>query len=135
MTVFIDTSAILAILNENDLFHPRAKENWIDLNQRKTVFVTNNYVLLETYALLQNRFGKAAVILFNASVLPVLYVSWVSEELHSRALSAMLAADSGHLSLVDCSCFETMRETSIDQVFTFDQDFAGQGFVLIPEPN
>ena len=133
MTVFIDTSAILAVLNENDLFHQRAKENWIDLNQRKTIFITNNYVLLEIYTLLQNRFGKTAVILFNANILPVLYVSWVSEELHSRALSAMLAAHSGRLSLVDCSCFETMRETRIERVFTIDQAFAGQGFGLIPD--
>ena len=37
-----------------------------------------------------------------------------------------------HLSLVDVSAFATMRRMGANQVFTFDQHFAEEGFEVFP---
>ena len=131
MTVFVDTSAFLAILNANDKYHLPAKTLWSQLVNQDDRLVCNNYVLVETLALLQHRFGIGAVRLFQADIFPILVVKWVDEEIHSRAISAMLATDRRQLSLVDCGCFETMRAMSIKRVFTFDPHFGDYGFTIL----
>lgn len=133
MSVFVDTSAFLAFLNADDRFHSAAAQTWQDLLISGEQVVCNNYILVETYALLQNRFGMQAVRLFQNDVLPVLLVRWVDEEVHNRAVSAVLAAGERRLSLVDCSAFETMRQLGSTRAFTLDQDFKDYGFDVLPE--
>lgn len=132
MTVFVDTSAFLAVLNADDDYHLPAKRLWEQLVTQGDRLVCNNYVLVEILALLQHRFGMNAVRLFHTNVLPILVVSWIDEEVHRRAISAMLAADRRPLSLVDCSCFETMHAMSIMRAFTFDPHFGDYGFSTLP---
>jgi predicted nucleic acid-binding protein len=71
--------------------------------------LTNNYVLLETAALLQHRIGVAAIRALHEEVTPLLQVDWVSREQHSAGVEAVLAAARKKLSLVDCVSFQTMR--------------------------
>ena len=132
MTIFIDTSAIMGIINANDSNHLPAKEAWGEFINRGVQFITNNYVLIETYALLQNRFGMEAVKLFRRDIAPIIEKNWVTEEIHEHAISAMLAANRRRLSLVDCTSFETMRRLGIRQVFAFDTHFTEQGFEVLP---
>jgi predicted nucleic acid-binding protein len=133
MSIFVDTSAFLAVLNADDQFHPAAKEIWLRLLTAGEAMVCNNYILVETYALLQHRFGMQAIRSFQSDVLPILLVRWVDEETHNRAVSAVLAAGERRLSLVDCCAFETMRALGIQRVFTFDQDFGDYGFEVLPD--
>jgi uncharacterized protein len=132
MKVYADTSAILAVLNINDRHHVAAKNMWRDLLLESAQIVCNNYVLVEIFALLQNRFGPDAARLFQNDVLPVLEVTWVDEQMHSQAVSAMLAANRRNLSLVDCTSFETMRQCGVSKAFTFDIHYADQGFEVVP---
>ncbi len=132
MTIFVDTSAFLAVLNADDDYYLPAKRLWEQLVTQGDQMVCNNYVLVETLALLQHRFGMSAVRLFQAEILPILVVRWIDEEVHRRAISAMLAADRRQLSLVDCSCFETMREMGVMRVFSFDPDFGNYDFTVLP---
>lgn len=132
MSIFVDTSAFLAVLNADDRFHAAAAQTWQDLLISGEQPVCNNYILVETYALLQNRFGMRAVRLFQNDVIPVLLVRWVDEEAHNRAVSAVLVAGERRLSLVDCSAFETMRQLGIQRAFTLDKDFKDYGFDVFP---
>ena len=132
MRVFIDTSAFIAVLNANDQNHSPAKAAWYDLLQQETDLICNNYVLVEVIALLQNRFGIEAVRLFNDGILPVVDIIWVDKLIHSRAVSAILAANRRRLSLVDCTSFETMRDLGVSRAFAFDSHFTEQGFEVIP---
>jgi predicted nucleic acid-binding protein len=61
MTVFVDTSAFYAVLDRDDANHAEAKNVWTRLVREGTTFLTSNYVLVETAALLQHRLGMAAV--------------------------------------------------------------------------
>ena len=131
MSVYVDTSAFLAILNANDRFHARARRRWQELIEAGLPLICNNYVLVETIAVLQNRFGVDAVIAFQNDVGPILTILWVDEDLHQRAMSAMLAAKRRNLSLVDCASFESMRQAGLRQAFTFDEHFEEQGFEVL----
>lgn len=132
MNIFIDTAAFLSILNANDQFHPAARQSWEEMLLSDCGLFSSNYVILETTALLQHRFGIEAVRLFESDILPVLEVNWIDELIHKQAMSALLAANRRSLSLVDCTSFEIMRQLGMDKVFTFDPHFRKQGFELIP---
>ena len=131
MTVFVDTSAFLAVLAADDEYHTMAAAIWRRLIRDEEPLVTNNYVLIETLALLQHRVGLHAVRAFQSKVMPSLIVRWVDETLHQQALTSILSANRRDLSLVDCASFQTMRLDGINRAFTFDQHFTEQGFQLV----
>jgi predicted nucleic acid-binding protein len=128
MTVFVDTSAFYAVLDRDDSNHAEAKTVWTRLVREGATFLTNNYVLVETAALLQHRLGMAALRVFQEEVVPLLQVDWISEERHRGGIEAVLAAGRKRLSLVDCVSFQTMRENGVRSVFCFDAHFGVQGF-------
>lgn len=133
MNIFIDTAAFLAILNANDRFHPSARQSWEEIIESDSVLFSSNYVLIETTALLQHRFGIEAVRLFESNILPVIEVHWIDEPTHKQAMGALLTTNRRALSLVDCTSFEIMRQFGMDTIFTFDPHFREQGFSVIPE--
>lgn len=132
MTVFVDTSAFLAVLSADDRFHEAARNQWQAIIEQDESLICNNYILVETFALLQSRFGATALQVFQNSIVPILTISVVESELHERAVSALLAAQRRQLSMVDCSAMETMRALGIRRVFTFDPHYVQYGFESIP---
>lgn len=132
MSTFVDTSALLAVLDRDDAQHARASRTWTELVTHGETLVTTSYVLVETYALAQARLGLDAVQILHADVVPVLQVVWVEHDLHKAAMTALLTARKRHLSLVDCVSFETMRQAGTARAFAFDRHFAQQGFTTVP---
>ena len=135
MNIFIDTGAFLAVLNANDQFHPIARNAWDQILSSDSSLRTSNYVIVETTALLQHRFGVEAVRLFETDILPIVDITWVDETIQVQGMSALLTANRRNLSLVDCTSFEVIRKIGLDEVFTFDHHFREQGFNVIPEGN
>jgi predicted nucleic acid-binding protein len=132
MITFIDTSAFYGLLDRDDANHENARDTWVELLANENISITTNYVLVESFALIQHRLGVAAVRAFQEDILPVVRVEWVMDSIHRAAVSALLAASKRNLSLVDCVSFETMRRTGIKTVFAFDPHFSQQGFTCIP---
>ena len=130
MTVFVDTSAFYAVADCGEDNHASAQAIWGRLLDSGAVPLTNNYVLLETCAILQNRLGVAALRAFQQDVVPLLSVDWISAERHRGAVEAALAAQRWKLSVVDCASFQTMREHGVDVAFCFDEHFREQGFTV-----
>ncbi len=128
MSVFLDTSAVLAVLNAGDESHARAARTFRQLLESKEDLVTTSYVLVETTALLQHRFGLDSVRRFHDDILPILEVVWVDGDLHREGASALLTAGRRELSLVDCTSFACMRRRGITRAFHFDRHFRTQGF-------
>jgi predicted nucleic acid-binding protein len=128
MSVFLDTSAWLAVLDADDQFHPRARRAWADLINRAEDLVCTNYVLVETFALAQHRLGLEAVRSLVEDILPLLRVHWIGEAEHGAGVAALLTAGRRQLSLVDCTSFIVMRQLRLRTAFAFDSDFATQGF-------
>src|SRR4030042_6594813 len=132
MVSFIDTSAFLSSLNEDDKNHLVAKKLWNKMLYSENVFISNNYVLVESFALIQRRLGMEAVRVFHEDILPLINIEWIDSGIHKSGISALLAASRRKLSLVDCVSFEIMRTLGIKNYFAFDPHFAEQGFKNIP---
>jgi uncharacterized protein len=111
--------------------HEAAKAAFEKLYARRETLTTHNYVVVETSALVRQRLGLAAERALHDELLTVIAVEWVGEDLHSSAVTALLASR-GRASLVDRVSFELMRRRGIDTAFTFDRDFRGQGFRTVP---
>ena len=129
--IYVDTAALLAIVDTKDAHHETAKEFW---GQQVLIanFRSNNYVVVESIALIQNRLGLKAVQILVDQLLPVIEIDWLEAEQHELAVQSVLTANRCNLSLVDCSSFESMRRLGIKTVFTFDEHFKEQGFNVIP---
>lgn len=131
MTVFVDTSALLAVIVAADTNHRVATDAWNALLDDDRMMRTHAYVVVETTALLQHRYGMRAVRTLQLDVLPVLSVRYVDAELHARAAAALLAARKRSVSLVDRVSFDLMREEHLVEAFAFDRDFLTEGFELL----
>jgi len=128
MNIFIDTSALLAVLDGDDANHAAAKSKWGKALGDGDALVCHNYILVETSALVLRKLGIEAVRVLERDIVPVLGVVWVSREVHDASVSAHLAAARRSLSLVDCVSFEIMRRTGIDKAFAFDRHFQEYGY-------
>lgn len=130
--VLVDTSALYAALDRSDRSHPVAQQHWhrlIDQIADGTVeAITHSGIVVETSALVQRRLGMEAARAFHDDLLPTIAVNWVTEDLHHRAVAALLAANRRDVSLVDWTSFELMRARGIRTAFAFDDDFTHQGF-------
>jgi predicted nucleic acid-binding protein len=132
MSTFIDTSALLAVLDADDLNHLSAKQAWENLVANEDDLVCTNYVLVETFALVQSRLGLEAIRTLQEDIVPLLRVEWLDAQSHASSVAALLIAARRQLSLVDCASFDAMRRLGVTAVFTFDRHFAEQGFNQIP---
>ena len=132
MRVFVDTSAVLAVLDADDRGHSAVARAWKTLLGDMNELVTSSYVLVETFALVQSRLGVDATRALDQDLLPALAVIWLDEDIHRAAVSALLTAGRRQLSLVDCASFETMRRHGITTALTLDSHFAEQGFDVLP---
>ena len=131
MTVFVDTSAMYALVDRDDAMHGAAAQTFRFLVNGERL-VSHNYVVLEAIALIQRRLGLEAVRDLDDRLVPLIDIRWIGPEEHRAAAEALLAAGRPRRSLVDWASFALMRRHRIDVAFTFDRDFAGQGFEMIP---
>ena len=133
--VFLDTSALYALLDAEQRFHDNAKRTWEHLLSGTRIgqefLVTHHAVVMEASALIARRLGPEAVRELHDGLLPVAEIVWINEKLHRRATAAMFAAGRRRVSLVDWLSFEVMRDRRIRRAFTYDGDFAEQGFLPV----
>ena len=130
MSVFVDTSALYALLDRSDLNHDAAQAALPTLAGEE--LVTHSYVLVESVALTHRRLGADAVRALTQTLVPGLTVVWIDEPSHAAGLAGLLAALPTAVSLVDMVSFHVMREREIERAFAFDADFRSAGFVTIP---
>lgn len=125
MTVFVDTSALFALLDADDQRHKEAAEVFAALATSEEL-VTHNYVHVESIALTARRLGHGATRALVDDLLPSLRTVWVDRELHGAGVAALREGSTA--SLVDHVSFELMRRAGIAVAFAFDADFAARGF-------
>jgi predicted nucleic acid-binding protein len=129
--VFVDTSALLALLVPADVAHARAKRAFARSSAAETPLVTCSYTLSETYALIGSRLGRDALVSFRGDFAPLLDVVWVGHGEHERGLDLLAESGSATLSLVDAVSFVIARGLQIDRVFAFDPHFTTAGFTTV----
>jgi uncharacterized protein len=131
LTLFVDTSALYALLDADDRYHDRAAELWVSLRSAQEDRVATYHVAVEASALMQSRLGLAAVRTLHEDFLPLVRLVDVTPHEYAEAVGTLLAADRRRLSLVDCMSFVVMRRLGVDRAFAFDGDFRTQGFTTL----
>lgn len=126
--IFVDTSAIFALLAGSDDAHDAAVRIFDRTSDR--AWVSHDFVLAESLGLVQHRLGSAAVTALIDGLLPLIDFSPVSRELRDAALSEHRRRARSRYSFVDTTSFEFMRSRGISDVFAFDDDFKRAGFTL-----
>jgi predicted nucleic acid-binding protein len=130
VSVFVDTSFLVALLDEDDPMYADALRLWKRVEAGRLFVLTSNYVVLEACAVLQRRLGVGAVRKLVRQILEPVSLEWVTSADHERALEALLVADRRNLSMVDCVSFEVMRRLGVHECLAFDRHFGEQGFAV-----
>ncbi|MCX6372184.1 MAG: PIN domain-containing protein [Actinobacteria bacterium] len=134
MSVFVDTSFFIALLDDDEDRHGDAIAQWRWAAAERLAVLTSNYVVVESCAVLQRHIGVVAVRRLVRQVLDPVVVHWVTKEEHERATEALLVADRRQLSIVDCTSFEVMRRLDVRECLAYDRHFAEQGFSPLSPP-
>ena len=79
MKLFVDTSALLAFLDADQPRHRDVAAVWHRAAAGERTLVSSNYVLVETFALVQRRLGIDALRAMADVLLPLLHPLWIDE--------------------------------------------------------
>src|SRR5437763_422827 len=128
--IFVDTSFVLALINERDQYHDQAEA--LSYRFDFSFLVTTDAVLLEIGNALAKDFRKGAVeiikVLRNSRRVEIVSID---EKLFEKGLNFYERHNDKVWGLVDCISFVVMREIRVTEVLTFDSDFAQAGFIVV----
>lgn len=130
MTVFIDSSAIISLWDQDDSNHLAAIEKSQELQKIKAVIFISNIVAGEVLTVLSMKLG---IKIANqcGEMLQKLNTVFVDESLHQKAWDGFQKRTSKNLSFFDYTSLAIIREFNMDKVFTFDRDFKKLGVGMI----
>jgi hypothetical protein len=133
--VFLDASALLALVDSRDALYARACEIEQGLARNETHLVLSDAVLLEFLSLTSPRplraAGIASIDAFFAS--PRVTIIPATRRAFLRAFDLYRSRPDKEWSLVDCSSILICQERAIRRVFTSDRHFRQAGFdILLP---
>lgn len=127
--IFLDTSGIVALANDRDPAHARAKERMDRCLVEGEELLIHNYIIAEAVAVLQRRIGNRPALGFLEQVASF-EMYWLTPEDHAEAVGLFVQRNRRGLSLVDCASFVVMRRHGVTHAFAFDSNFEREGFAL-----
>jgi len=127
-TVFVDTSGFYGVLDPTDPFHGKARDCFLRARNESWHLLTTNYVVQETWAVIQSRLGWEAVEAFKDRLLSLCEIVWVDEGLHTLGEARCRQARERRLSLTDCVSMEVMRRRRVKDFIGEDAHFLREGF-------
>jgi len=133
-SVFVDTSAFVALRNEAEAEHGRARAALADLVADGAALYTSNYVFAETYTALMVRVGRAEAIewgrRFRAS--GAIELVRLDEEVESDAWGILESHGDKRWSYVDATSFALIEREGGGEAFAFDACFGQRGLRVLP---
>ena len=131
--VWIDTSFLYALFVKADKNHLKSKAMWEAIISRKIECITSNLVTAELGTLFAYRFGHEIALQRMTLVHDSLLIKKVysNPDIESSAMVWWKQYSDQKFSVTDCVSFEFMKVFGIDDILTFDIDFAIAGFNII----
>ncbi|MCS6829663.1 MAG: PIN domain-containing protein [Armatimonadota bacterium] len=136
--IFVDTSAWIALVDESDRHHQKAKSYYEQhIKQRGVELITSDYVIDETLTVIRYRMGLTYARRFWHSIEQapdqnILKMFRIEETTWSAALAMFFQYDDQDFSFTDCTSFALLCQEPVDAVFSFDKDFVVAGFLMEP---
>jgi len=130
--VFIDTSALLPLMDRDDADHDSVVAAVRKLTLEQVPLYTTSYVQVETGALVKRRLGSSAFAGLGNVLVKAVETIWVDEALHRQAWVRAAKEPRNGPGLVDWTSFLTMLDLGIDTALALDHHFEKQGFKMIP---
>jgi predicted nucleic acid-binding protein len=133
-SVFVDTSAFVALRNGAEAEHARARAALSELISERVALFTSNHVFAETYTALMVRVGRAEAIewgrRFRAS--DAIELVRLDQQLEDDAWAMLESHSDKRWSYVDASSFALIEREGNGEAFAFDADFAQRGLRVLP---
>ena len=128
--IFVDTSFVLALINERDQYHDQAET--LSHKFENSFLITTDAVLLEIGNAMAKDFREEAVAIIKVlrSSKRVEVVE-IDGRLFEKGLEAYEKYRDKTWGLVDCISFVAMQENEITEALTFDGDFTQAGFIAV----
>lgn len=136
MSLFLDTSAVVALYNEDDDFHAEALDVMARIERNEiefTRFYITDYVFDEAMTFLECVVRDHALAVEVGEALlnsPHVVIEQVGEGLFQASWGRF--RESEGLSFTDCVSFSFMREKGVTRAFTFDDHFRREKFETVP---
>lgn len=132
-TVFLDTSGLFALLNEDDAYHDQAQSLMRDLDTQGASTVTTDWVIAELLGLASGRRIRRISAAFVRALLqnPRVGVAEATRPTLLAALALFERRPDKEWSLVDCQSMLTCKEMGIVGAFTADHHFAQAGLKVL----
>ena len=128
--VFVDTSALIALLDADDPRHGAALTTLLEIANRE--LVTTGYVVAESIAVVRRRFGVEGAVTLVDDLLPLVDVIMVDPSMHAAALARYRASLPSGTSFVDQVSLHLIAHEAIEAAFALDADFAAAGVEVLP---
>lgn len=133
-SVFVDTSAFVALRNGSEAEHTRARETLAGLIEERAALFTSNYVFAETYTALLVRVGRAEAIEWGRRFRAGTAIELVrlEPEVEEEAWEILERHDDKRWSFVDATSFALLERHGGEEAFAFDAHFAQRGLRVLP---
>lgn len=133
-SVFVDTSAFVALRNAAEAEHERARAALSELLAQGAALFTSNYVFAETYTALMVRVGRAEAIewgrRFRAS--SAIELVRLEQDVESDAWEILERHGDKRWSYVDATSFALIERDGSGEAFAFDAHFGQRGLRVHP---
>jgi predicted nucleic acid-binding protein len=125
--VFVDTSFVVALVNEKDQHHARASE-LADLFDEYPLITTDAVLLEIGNALARNFREQSSEIIEDFLTSDEVVVVHLDERLFERAFEMYRTHKDKDWGMTDCLSFVVMREREVADALTSNGDFSQAGF-------
>jgi uncharacterized protein len=133
-SVFVDTSAFVALRNSAEAEHGRARTALAELIGENAALFTSNYVFAETYTALMVRVGRGEAIEWGRRFRAggAIDLVHLDQPLEERAWEILEGHEDKRWSYVDATSFALMERDDASEAFAFDAHFAQRGLRVLP---
>ena len=130
--IFVDTSAIAAVLNKDDSRHKNADVYYQKIVDQGYSLVLTNFIIAETHALLLKETHNIPLCLrwLQTVAYEDYYVIRPTEKDEEKAIALLSTYADKQWSLTDAISFTIMERLHIPYYFSFDDDFKQIGKFL-----
>lgn len=136
--ILVDTSGWLALGDRSQPQHAAAVEVYRERLRRRERFLTTNYIVAETLALMtvRTRLPRDRVLAFLQGIKTAAHVEvvHVDAELDARGWALLHSRPDKSWTLVDAVSFVVMQQRRLTEALTTDHHFEQAGFMRLLSP-